>query len=314
LWRWPEELPTVWEGRVLVFAVIPLFWGGFIFVALYVLLLLFGVVWREVRAYADPRIRRLRWEDGPGASGAGVPPEARREAIRAGAPPAAPGPSRYPPPEGPEVGYALGAEDYVAWWVYSTERTGAYRRLRSYRFLKWVVWLPLVALALPGAACMVALAYSLPNPFVVLVMGLGAAILLGMWGWFVRQRPAGLFRQLARDSWLRGLRQAAADLERRREHLNPARVHRLTIHPYGFTLVAEARFEQSGAQVYEYREDVAGWDILADVVVTDRHLFLLAKDGTACIVPLRCFPDEGAASRFVETVRGHHRAATSAPV
>jgi hypothetical protein len=92
--------------------------------------------------------------------------------------------------------------------------------------------------------------------------------------------------------------------------INPARVYRLTIRPEGFTEVVELRWRPFGLSASESKETAGTWDLLEGVARTERHLLLSVAPGLGFWVPLRCFPDEQVAGRFVEAAQAYHRAAT----
>ena len=110
-----------------------------------------------------------------------------------------------------------------------------------------------------------------------------------------------------RAKWLAGALARAGDA------VNRARIHWFQITPESFREVTELRQDRGGVACYEYREESGPWSLLEEVVVAERHLFLLARGERAWIRPAHCFPDEAALGRFVDAVRAYQQAASRAP-
>src|SRR5262249_51379397 len=82
----------------------------------------------------------------------------------------------------------------------------------------------------------------------------------------------------------------------------------------GFNQVSELRWvSPQGVVWYEYREFGGPWSLLDDVVLAERHVFLVRHGHGAWIIPRNCFADQETLERFLAAVQALREAAGRAP-
>jgi len=63
----------------------------------------------------------------------------------------------------------------------------------------------------------------------------------------------------------------------------------------------------------EMGEQITRWDVIEDIVETDKYLFILFHGlAEAYIIPKRAFPDEAGSNKLKEAVMKYHQAAKEA--
>jgi hypothetical protein len=220
------------------------------------------------------------------------------------------GPPR-PRPAGEEIQvlYTLDQHDFVDCWMYQWERaSGGPESTPRQRLWRWVAW-PVVLLLGPTA---VEVWSSGADGGLLAGLALLVVFLLGVVALSALSPGPSWWRR--RAAHLKRMKQKARELEQAGAVINRARIYWLFLAAGGITEISELRQVRGDVSCYEYREVGGAWAVLDEVVLAERHVFLVPERGDPWIVPLHCFPDRRAAEHFVEKARGHLRAAERAPV
>jgi hypothetical protein len=227
-----------------------------------------------------------------------------------------------PPPAAPaelfpQLIYTLDRWDYLAWWMCQWDRTHPEGppTLAS-RLMAWIFWVPLLLLG-PGAMVgLVAVCVSGRDPNLRTLSLFAAMAVFGLWLFAARRSRAGrLWRALARDNHLQGMRDRALDEQLSGRGINSDRIFWFLTFADGFQEASELRrLSPQGIDYYEFKVTGGPWTLVRDVVVAEQHVYLVGPGEEGWIIPKRCFADAKTLADFLDTVHHCRRASTLARV
>jgi hypothetical protein len=230
-------------------------------------------------------------------------------------------PTARPSEPFPQLIYTLDRWDYQAWWLYAGEK-GQPSGARRSRLKMWVAVVLGLTLTVAGALALAGIVKAVRDDdyrlltvfgtlFILMVGLLALLLLLRLWArLFGPQPPAG---QRQGDNYQQRMQAHALELEQAGEVINRNRIHWFLISAEGFNEVSELRrVSPQGVVQYEYREDGGPWSLLDEVVLGERHVFLIRHGHGAWIIPRSCFADKETLERFLATVQSLRQAASRA--